>query len=125
MATILFVDDDIATLQLMQKAAEVLGHQTLVSSSPDESIELARQYCPEIILVDRHLATIDGCELVLRLHQTTDLQKIPVYLISAYLSDEDAECARLAGAVGWLEKPLSLNILTQILELAAAEAAGE
>ena len=89
MATILFIDDDIATLQLMDKAAAVLGHATVTSTSPEEALELAHRHQPTVILVDRRLHSMNGCSLIQLIHQVPALNKIPLYLISAYLSDED------------------------------------
>jgi len=121
MATILFIDDDIATLQLMEKAAAVLGHSTVTSSSAEDALELARSHQPTVILVDRRLHSMNGCSLIKLIHQVPALNRIPLYLISAYLSDEDVACARQAGATGCLEKPLSLANLSQILAQAGAQ----
>ncbi len=115
MATILFVDDDLETLELMEKAVTVLGHTTLTSSAPNTAIALACLHSPDFILVDQHLDIMDGCALIERIHLTPGLDATPVYLISAYLSEEDTACARQAGAVGCLEKPITLAHLSQLL----------
>lgn len=58
---------------------------------------------------------MDGCGLIQHIHLTPSLNATPVYLISAYLSPEDAACARQAGAAGCLEKPISLANLSRLL----------
>jgi CheY-like chemotaxis protein len=115
MAQILFVDDDMATLQLMKTALEVMGHEALLSSTADEAIFLALQHKPIVILIDRHLMEIDGCSLISRLRLLHGIHQAQMYLVSAMITDEDIRCADSAGAQGCFEKPLDFKRLSMIL----------
>ena len=117
MAQILFIDDDIATLQLMQKAAEMLGHLAILSSSPDEAFSIVLQLRPDLIVVDQQMQDMDGCNLIESMRQQAGFDHIPVYLVSAFLSNEDEERARQVGASGILQKPVSLASLAQIVPM--------
>jgi CheY-like chemotaxis protein len=116
MARILFIDDDVATLLLMEKAAEMLGHLAILSSSPEEAFDIAVQQKPDLILVDQQMQDMDGCNLIENLRQQAGLAAIPVYLVSAYLSDTEQERARQVGASGLLHKPVSLASLAGIVQ---------
>ncbi len=116
MAQILFIDDDVATLLLMEKAAKMLGHLAILSSSPGEAFNIAVQQQPDLILVDQQMQDMDGCNLIESLRQQAGLANIPVYLVSAYLSDADQERARQVGASGFLQKPVSLSSLAEIIQ---------
>jgi CheY-like chemotaxis protein len=115
MAQVLFVDDDIATLQLMRTALEILGHQALLSSSSQEALAMAVQYKPSVIFIDHNLAESDGCSLITTLCQIKDLHHTAIYLVSAMITDEDIRCARSAGAQGFIEKPIDFRRLSDIL----------
>jgi CheY-like chemotaxis protein len=115
MAIILFVDDDVATLELMSKAVEMLGHQALLCSSAQDAVRIAIQKHPDMILVDQQLQDSQGCELIESLHKNPGLSSIPVYLVSAYASDEEKESALQAGAADCFEKPVSMQNLVEML----------
>jgi CheY-like chemotaxis protein len=115
MALILFVDDDVATLELMSKAVEMLGHQALLCSSAKDVLNTALKMHPDMILVDQQLQDSQGCELIELLHKSPGLHTIPVYLVSAYTSAEEKESARQAGAADCFEKPVSMQNLIEML----------
>src|SRR5512146_3209178 len=111
MALILFVDDDVATLELMSKAVEMLGHQALLCSSAQDALAAAMVQRPDLILVDHQLQYGQGCQLIEILRQQAELHTTPIYLVSAYASDKEKESARQAGADDCMEKPVSLQNL--------------
>jgi CheY-like chemotaxis protein len=115
MATILFVDDDIATLELMSKAVEVLGHRALLCSSSREVLNAVTFQNPDMILVDQQLHDGQGCEIIQALRQVPYLQDKPIYLVSAYASEKEKECARQAGANDCIEKPIGPQNLIDLL----------
>ena len=116
MAKILFIDDDIATLLLMEKAAELLGHLAILSASPREALDIAVRQQPDVILIDHQLQDMDGCNLIEGLRQQAGLAHTPVYLVSASISAVEQECARQAGASGFLHKPVSLSSLAGVIQ---------
>ncbi len=117
MARILFVDDDIATLQLMGKAAEMLGHLAILCASAQDSIEQATQVQPDLIIIDQQLHDMDGTNLIVNIRRQSELSLVPIYLVSAYLSEQDQDRACQSGATGILQKPVSLTDLAGIVAL--------
>ncbi len=115
MTRILFIDDDILTLDLMGKVAEILGHEALLCCSGSEGLELAVSEKPGLILVDLRLPDVDGIDLVRVLRSNAATRATPVFLLSAGISAKTRETACDAGADGCLEKPISLEVLNQVL----------
>ena len=115
MAVILFVDDDMATLELMGRAAEMLGHRSLLCSLSQHALAIAISQRPDLILVDHLLQDGQGCQLIETLRQQAGLRATPIYLVSAFASEKEKETARQAGADGCIEKPVSLQNLAQML----------
>ena len=116
MTRILFIDDDILTLDLMGKVAEILGHEALLSSNASSALEMAVNEKPNLILVDLSLPDGDGIDLIQTLRSLPATAVTPVFLLSAGIASKTAEAARLAGAVGCLEKPISMDVLNRVIK---------
>jgi DNA-binding response OmpR family regulator len=116
MTRILFIDDDVLTLELMGRVADLLGHQALLCSTASQAFEIVSREQPGLILVDYHLTDSDGLEFIQNLRCKINAAETPVYILSAGVSAKMKEDARLAGATGILEKPLSLDILSQVIK---------
>jgi two-component system, cell cycle response regulator DivK len=113
---LLFIDDDIMTLQLMSKIAGILGFQAILCSSAREGLQMAAQEKPALIFVDMQMGEMDGIEFVREARTQPELSKMPVLICSAGTGSNDEEKARQAGASGYLSKPLSLNKLLKTVE---------
>jgi CheY-like chemotaxis protein len=115
MTRILFIDDDILTLDLMGKVAELLGHEALLCSTGCAGLDMAKSEKPGLILVDLRLPDRDGIEVIQALRTLPESAATPIYLLSAGISTKITEAAAAAGADGCLEKPISLAILNQVI----------
>ncbi len=115
MTRILFIDDDILTLDLMGKVAEILGHEALLCCSGSTGLETAFSEKPGLILVDLRLPDRDGIEVIQALRSNAATAATPAFLLSAGIPAKTRQAAREAGADGCLEKPISLEVLNQVL----------
>lgn len=123
MTRILFIDDDILSLQLMSKVSSLLGYQAILSTSPKNGLNLAANVKPELIMVDMMMDEMDGPEFVRKMRQLPDIAHLPVLICSAGLGSLDEENARIAGANGFLQKPVGLRELSQAIHTYAIPAA--
>ncbi len=115
MTRILFIDDDILTLDLMGKVAEILGHEALLCCSGSTGLETAFSEKPGLILVDLRLPDRNGIEVIQALRSNAATAATPAFLLSAGIPAKTRQAAREAGADGCLEKPISLEVLNQVL----------
>lgn len=116
MTRILFIDDDLLTLELMGRVTGLLGHEAILLSIATDAVEVATREKPALIMVDFSLSALDGIEVIQNLHQSQATNEMPVFVLSAGISAKMKEAAKLAGAQGCLEKPLSLDVLSQIIK---------
>jgi CheY-like chemotaxis protein len=116
MTRILFIDDDTLTLELMGKVTDLLGHEAILCSTVVQALELVSHDKPGIIMVDYHLSDSDGLEFIQKLRSRANMAEIPVFMLTAGISPKMKEEATLAGAQGILEKPLSLDLLAQVIK---------
>lgn len=113
---ILFVDDDVLTLDLMSKAVRLLGHEPIVCASGNAAIRQARENRPDLIMVDLVLSDTTGYHLIEDLHAQKETAHIPVVLVTAGTGPNDEKMARQAGASGFLVKPLVLSDLARVIQ---------
>jgi CheY-like chemotaxis protein len=115
MARILFVDDDPFTLETLSKAVEVFGHQALTAHNGEEGLAMATGQTPDLIFTDIRLPDMDGLQLVSKLKGVPLIAQIPVLVLSASPELDAADLAKAAGAADYLNKPVRLQALLNII----------
>ncbi len=116
MARILFIDDDHITLEILGKAAEILGHQPILLSTARPVISVATDQKPDLIMMDMMMPDTDGLAVLGRLRANADTAAIPVVILSAGAAIDDSERVIAAGAQEYLNKPVSLNKLLETIK---------
>lgn len=116
MPKILFVDDDPVTLELMGQAARLLGHQALLARTGSDALVSARDNYPGLIFLDLMMPDMDGLEVLRHLKQSESTKEIPVIILSAGASLDDAIVCQNAGAQNYLNKPVPLQTLMDTIK---------
>lgn len=116
MPKILFVDDDPVTLELMGQAARLLGHHAVLARTGSDAVERAKEQEPGLIFLDLMMPDMDGLEVLDLLKKTDSTKKIPVIILSAGASLDDAVVCQNAGANGYLTKPVPLQTLMDTIK---------
>ncbi len=116
MARILFVDDDPFTLETLTKAVEVFGHQALLADNGKTGLDLAAMQSPDLIFTDMRLPDMDGLTFVRKLQEQPATTRIPVLVLSASPDLDAVEMARSAGAKDYINKPIRLQALLDIIQ---------
>jgi DNA-binding NtrC family response regulator len=110
---ILVVDDEADVVSTLVEWLASLGHEVLgITGGSDVSHWVQHKQC-EVVLIDLKLPDADGFSVISELSRTT-----PVQIIAMSGMDE-ATCAPLAirnGAVAFLQKPIALPALQQVLD---------
>ncbi len=120
MTRVLFIDDDVLTLELMSKVSQVLGFQAIMSTSALQGLKMAVHEKPSLVMVDMQMDEMDGSEFVRQLRRLPGLADLPVLIYTVGTGGPDEERARQAGANALLHKPLSLNDISRVIQSYAA-----
>ncbi len=115
MARILFVDDEIDTLNTLKKGVEIFGHEAMVATDGLDAVRLATDRRPDLIFLDMRLAGVDGLEIVRQLRQEEVTASIPVVMLSAGPELDAADLAYHAGVQEYLLKPVRLQTLLDVI----------
>ncbi|QZZ21004.1 response regulator [Leptothermofonsia sichuanensis E412] len=113
---ILAVDDDQDNLVLLGYQLSLLLPCSVISASNGQTaLLLAKQFHPDLILLDIMLPDMDGFEIVRQLKQDSQTCKIPVIAVSAMARSQDQETALQAGYDDYLLKPYELESLEALI----------
>jgi DNA-binding response OmpR family regulator len=116
MGKILFIDDDLMTLQLMEKATQILGYESILSASGGEALKIVSIQRPELILVDINLQDMNGLAFVRKARSLNEGSVVPIIVVSASNEIGKEEVVKQAGANGYIGKPLSLDKLSDLIK---------
>ena len=116
MAKILFIDDDQATLQLMERLAQFLNHEASSSGSVEDGLTMAAQEQPDLVFVDMQMSGMDGVEFTRRLRGNLVTQHIPCVILSADKTRDEISAAKSVGANGFFLKPVSTDEITRVIK---------
>ena len=116
-ATILYIEDNLANLGLIEAMVESRPEITLRSAIQGQmGVDLAREHTPDLILLDLHLPDISGEEVLHRLQDDPRTRSIPVIVLSADATPRQVERLRNAGARAYFTKPFDLDPLSEAID---------
>jgi CheY-like chemotaxis protein len=114
---LLYVEDNRINALLFEEAMRVLGGVELqVAEDGAEALRLARDWAPQVLVLDANLPDMHGDELLGRLRRVPGLAEVPAFMCSADAMPEDLERARAAGFLDYWTKPIELSRVSTALE---------
>jgi DNA-binding response OmpR family regulator len=114
--TLLVVDDDNNVRALVRMALEGGGYQIIEASQGGQALKLARQYRPELVLLDVALPDISGLQVCRVMRSDPDLASILVIMLTAMTQPSDFGEGDDAGADDYVTKPFSPGALARRVE---------
>ena len=121
-ATILCVDDDAASLSLVQQVLATLPHVHLLTASNGRlGVEMALAHAPSVILMDNNMPEMSGAEAQARLRADPRTATIPVIAVSANAMPGEKTAGLAAGFFRYLTKPFEVVELLQAVGDGLAE----
>jgi two-component system cell cycle response regulator DivK len=121
---ILVVEDNELNLKLFCDLLRAHGYQTEPVRDGREAIDRARDFAPDLIIMDIQMPHISGLELIEQMKADDTLKVIPIMAVTAYAAKGDEERIREAGAEGYVSKPISvIRFVEAVAALQASVAA--
>jgi two-component system OmpR family response regulator len=103
----LVVDDEVSLGDLLQMALRYEGWDVRTATGGQQALGLARQFKPDVIVLDVMLPDLDGLEVLHRMR--ADGLDIPVLFLTAKDSVDDRISGLTAGGDDYVTKPFSLE----------------
>ena len=104
---ILLVEDNPATIDVVQKELEFLGYDTLTADDGDKAVEMAAAHLPDLIIMDISLPKMDGLEATALIRKNPKTQSIPVLAATARALPGDREKCLQGGCNDYIAKPFT------------------
>jgi CheY-like chemotaxis protein len=112
--SILIIDDQNDTLELLKEALEQDGYTVTALPYTDDIIRCITQYQPDLVMLDFLLAGINGGELCHQVKNNMLTAHIPVIMLSGY--PRVLESLGSYGENAFLAKPFDLYTLTDTVK---------
>jgi DNA-binding response OmpR family regulator len=102
--SILVVDDDRKTVDLIRLYLEKDGYRVLVAYDGRSAIDIARNRRPGLIILDLMLPKVDGLDVCRELRAETN---VPIIMLTAKTTEDDKLAGLDLGADDYVTKPFS------------------
>ncbi|RZA29113.1 MAG: hybrid sensor histidine kinase/response regulator, partial [Lysobacteraceae bacterium] len=113
--TLLVVDDEPDSLELVQQVLAETGARILTATSAAEALRVVSGELPDLLISDIGMPLMDGFELIRRIRSGRDrtLAALPAIALTAFSRREDQQRALEAGYDEYMAKPLRPSVLLQ------------
>jgi DNA-binding response OmpR family regulator len=108
---VLIAEDDISVLELIVTRLEVAGYETHGARDGYAALARASEILPTGVVLDLSMPRMDGFGVLERMSQSSDLDQIPVLVLSARRASADVQRAIAMGASDYLSKPFETEQL--------------
>lgn len=112
----LVIDDSKAVRQTLSSYLTALDFDVMTASDGYQGLKVASDILPDLILVDVEMPIMDGFEFCKKLSKEPEINNIPTIVVSGTIDEAQFRKGFRAGAVDFLEKPVSKPSLAAIIE---------
>ncbi|WP_414581944.1 AAA family ATPase [Scytonema sp. PCC 10023] len=114
---VLVVDDKWANRSVLVNLLEPLGFEVTEATNGLDALDKAREFKPDVILMDLVMSVMDGFEATRRLRMLPDFKDVIVIAVSASVFDLDRKQSREVGCDDFLPKPIQKAELLEKLRV--------
>lgn len=113
---VLVVEDNQTLADMTARLVGLIGYQAQVSYSGAEALLVAKQWQPQVILLDLGMPQMNGFEFTRQLRQQPWGETVSLIALTGYGQESIKERVTQAGFAGYLLKPLNLPQLRELLQ---------
>lgn len=106
-ASILIIEDDDASRELVKYLLEITGYSTLDADDGRAGVRLALTANPDLILCDLQMPVMNGYEVAQYLHSNPGWHRVPLIAVTAFSMLGDRESALAVGFDDHITKPIT------------------
>jgi len=123
MNRILCVEDNDDNLFMLHRRLTRAGFEVKVATNGAESVEWAKTFLPDLIVMDLNLPGLDGWEATRRLKHQPETKHIPIIVLTADTAERSREKAFAAGCDDYDTKPIDFGGLVKKIQSLLSRAA--
>ncbi|RKT26533.1 two-component system capsular synthesis sensor histidine kinase RcsC [Paraburkholderia sp. RAU2J] len=115
--TVLIAEDNLLNRGLLRDQLSTLGANVIEAVNGSEALSMLSKRSVDIVLTDIDMPVLNGFQLIDAVRNKS--VSTPIYAVSASAHPDDIAEGRARGFSDYLTKPVSLSILTRVLDAAA------
>lgn len=104
--TILVIEDNDLNMKLIRTLLKLKNYRTIEAVDAEKGIQLAREYRPDLILMDIQLPGMDGLTAARLIKNDSVIKDIPVVAMTGYAMQGDDEQTGDPEFTSYLNKPI-------------------
>lgn len=113
---ILVVDDSVTMVMSLKSTLTLNGFQAESAGNGREALDkLEAGFKPDLIVTDINMPVMGGMDLIRKVRSMPGLKFIPILTLTTESEVAKKSEGKLAGATGWLVKPVSGNDLVAVI----------
>ncbi len=112
---VLIVDDNVVAAKLLSEITSRWDNEVYVAYTGESALEMANAYQPNVVLLDIGLPDITGYEVAQQLRRQPEFSRTLLVAVTGYGQEEDRRRSREAGFNHHLVKPVSPELLHDVL----------
>ena len=113
MRTVLVVDDEFGTAEVLVAALEDAGYRVFTAANGRRALERLEENRPDLVVSDFMMPLMDGAAMVRAMRANPAFRDIPVIMMSA--APEAALRKHLDGYAAFLRKPFRISALLDLI----------
>jgi len=113
---ILLVEDNPATIEVVEQELEFLGYEVVVAKNGLEAVQMASSELPALIVMDIALPKMDGLQAASRIRNNPKTHAIPILAATAKALPGDREKCLMGGCDDYIAKPFTHRELGAAIE---------
>lgn len=113
--SIVLIEDNADIRRVTQRVLKSFGCEMMSAESGTLGIEMVRQHCPEVALIDIGLPDVDGNEVARQIRRDPACKSVKLIALTGFGQPEDRAKAIEAGFDAHLVKPVNLDELCGML----------
>ncbi len=115
---VLLAEDDLIMVSLLKTLLKMEGYDIVALDAEADVVNALRTEKPDVLLMDVHLFSQNGLEILDQIRETTDISRVRVLMSSG--SNVKEECLN-RGADGFLMKPyMPEDLFSQLKQVLSA-----
>jgi DNA-binding response OmpR family regulator len=113
---VLLVDDEREFITTLGERMQMRGFDPEFAFSGEQALNMLKDSLPDVMVLDLKMPGIDGLEVLRRVKK--DYPQVQVIILTGHGSGREEAATRRMGAFDHLKKPVDINDLVRIMELA-------
>jgi two-component system cell cycle response regulator DivK len=115
MSSVLIIEDNEKNRKLFKLVLGSMGHETLLAENGEEGLKAAKEFIPDLVLMDIQMPVMDGVTAFKALKSDRNTEAIPIVAVTSFAMKGDLERFLDMGFTGYLAKPVDVNTFTAMI----------